>query len=158
MWSAPTYGYMGPQEVAPEIHALTEHPGARYTSSIHPEVSISAGGSEKEQGERGHYVTITHRHPGHVADVRERYPNANPGLFEVHYWHGADQPALEGTQREDIRDLFPEAGKPGQPHPITHRKALYTGDDPREAQRAAVTAVSQIHRFTQGFRSARGEE
>lgn len=160
MWLAPTYEYHGPQEIAPEIHALTEHPEARYISQIHPTIQISAGGKEEEQGELGHYVTVQHQHPAWLQDVRQRYPNANPGEFEVRYWHGGDQPALEGTRREDLREIFPEEGwgPEGPPkNPISHQKHLYSGDDPREAQRAAVQAVSQIHRFTQGFRHGRNE-
>lgn len=152
MWSAPTYSYHGPQEVAPEIHGLTEHPAARYISQIMPTVQISAGGgSEEEQGQAGHYVTATHWHPRWVEDVRQRYPNAKTGLFEVRYYHGADQPALEGTQRSDISDLQ-EPGGPPIPDPISHEKSLYIGDDPREAQRATVEAVARIHQFTRGRR------
>jgi hypothetical protein len=144
MWRGP----LTPMEVSPELHALTEGPGGRYTSKVYPEVTIEPA--------KGHHVSVTEEHPEELEHIRRDYPGHPRAVrFAVDYYHRGDEPALPDTERQDIRDLAPdwdesELVKQGlEPiGPISHRKNLYRGDNPQEAARAAVRASQAISRQT----------
>jgi len=134
---------LGPQfQGRPRI--WTRWPG-RSSFEVPPAFDVLKEAMQEKKLSVPNYGTTVHDPEGgfHEVDVSMEHPEnvrqSKTHGYYVYYYHEGDNPAIEGTERRDMREF------PAHPR-VIHGKTTYQGDDPEEAARAAVDLMGRIHR------------